>query len=71
LYVEPSHVGKGAGSRLLEQAKRLCPAGLDLWTFQSNAGARQFYESHGFVPVDETSGDNEEGAPDVRYHWPG
>lgn len=69
LYVDPDHVGHGAGGRLVEQAKSLSPAGLDLWTFQSNARARDFYEAHGFVAVEETSGDNEEGFPDVRYHW--
>ena len=40
-----------------------------LWTFQSNHGARRFYERHGFVAVQHTDGDNEEGAPDVRYEW--
>ena len=69
LYVDPAHVGQGTGTALLGQAKQLCPGGLDLWTFQSNVRARHFYEAHGFRPVGETSGDNEEGAPDVRYHW--
>jgi hypothetical protein len=41
-----------------------------LWTFQTNTGARRFYERHGFVAVDETDGSaNEERAPDVRYAW--
>jgi GNAT superfamily N-acetyltransferase len=71
LYVDPEHFGLGTGTRLLVQAKRLYPGGLDLWTFQSNGRARRFYEVHGFRPVEETLGDNEEGAPDVRYHWDG
>lgn len=41
----------------------------ELWTFQTNAGPRRFYERHGFVAVQFTDGDNEEGAPDVRYEW--
>jgi GNAT superfamily N-acetyltransferase len=71
LYVAPELSGAGIGSRLVELAKRRRPAGLQLWTFQANTGARRFYERHGFVAVDSTDGDNEEGAPDVRYEWPG
>lgn len=63
--------GAGIGEVLLAQAKRLRPRGLQLWTFQSNTGARRFYERHGFVAVEQTDGDNEEGAPDVRYEWRG
>jgi GNAT superfamily N-acetyltransferase len=70
LYVDPDHTGCGLGTRLLEVAKALNPEGLDLWTFESNEGARRFYERHGFAAVAATDGDNEEGMPDVRYHWP-
>ena len=70
LYVEPMYTGRGLGSRLVDLAKELNADGLDLWTFQANAGAKRFYERHTFVAVDTTEGDNEEGAPDVRYHWP-
>lgn len=69
LYVDPGHFGRGTGTKLVEHAKRLHPIGLDLWTFQSNTRARRFYEAHGFRPVEETEDDNEERAPDVRYHW--
>lgn len=71
LYVEPDHAGRGFGSRLLVLAKEVRPAGLDLWTFQSNHGARRFYERHGFEAVGMTAGDNEEDAPDVHYRWHG
>jgi len=71
LYLEPSRTGQGVGSHLLEHAKGVQPGGLDLWAFRSNTGARRFYERHGFVAVAFTEGDNEEGAPDVRYHWDG
>jgi GNAT superfamily N-acetyltransferase len=71
LYVDPSWQGQGLGTRLVDHAKQRSPGGLDLWTFQANARTRRFYGRHGFAPVEWTDGDNEEGAPDVRYHWPG
>jgi GNAT superfamily N-acetyltransferase len=70
LYVDPRHTGRGLGSRLLNAAKAIYSDRLDLWTFTANTRARHFYERHGFVAVGSTEGDNEEGAPDVRYHWP-
>lgn len=69
LYVDPDWINQGIGSRLLDIATERRPEGLDLWTFQTNHGARQFYERHGFTPVEITDGDNEEAAPDVRYQW--
>ncbi len=69
LYVDPLHTGAGLGSRLVELAQRAHPAGLDLWTFQANTAARRFYERRDFRAVAETDGDNEEEAPDIRYHW--
>jgi GNAT superfamily N-acetyltransferase len=71
LYVDPSWTGRRVGSRLLALAKQQRPEHLQLWTFQSNAGARRFYERHGFLAAEMTDGDNEEGAPDVRYEWRG
>jgi GNAT superfamily N-acetyltransferase len=70
LYVDPRRTGRGLGSRLVDVAKAVYPEGLDLWTFAANTGARRFYERHGFAAIESTEGDNEEGAPDVRYHWP-
>lgn len=70
LYVRRPWTGRGIGSRLLAVAKERRPEGLELWTFQVNAGARRFYERHGFVVVEMTDGSaNEEGQPDVRYAW--
>jgi GNAT superfamily N-acetyltransferase len=69
LYVEPDHVGRGYGAGLMAVAKQMRPLGLKLWTFEANIRARSFYERHGFVPAGATSGDNEEGVPDVRYEW--
>ena len=71
LYVAPAWTGRGIGSRLLELSQRMRPGGLSLWTFQVNAGARRFYEGHGFVVAEMTDGAaNEERQPDVRYTWP-
>jgi GNAT superfamily N-acetyltransferase len=70
LYVEPGLTARGIGSALLAVAKRERPQGLRLWTFQTNTGARRFYERHGFVEVRRTDGrDNEERAPDVLYSY--
>lgn len=68
LYVRPGSTGRGLGGRLVTLAQS-SHGRLLLWTFQANAGARRFYERHGFEAGLETPGDNEEGAPDVRYEW--
>jgi len=71
LYVDPAHHNSGTGTALLTHVKKEHPKGLQLWTFQANAGARRFYERHGFVAVEFTDGSgNEENTPDVRYVWP-
>jgi GNAT superfamily N-acetyltransferase len=70
LYVAREWTGGGIGSRLIELAKERRPAGLDLFTFQVNAGARRFYERHGFTAAWFGDGsENEERQPDVRYVW--
>lgn len=71
LYVDAGRTGRGLGTQMLQLARQLRPAGLDLWTFQSNDRARRFYERHGFEAVATTNGDNEEGAPDIHYRWRG
>ena len=70
LYTQPDYIGRGAGSLLLDAAKSEGVAALELWCFQANARARQFYEARGFRPVRFTDGEhNEEKTPDVRYRW--
>lgn len=70
LYVLAEWSGQGIGSRLLQTAKQQSPAGLQLWTFVSNAPARGFYERHGFVVAEQTDGSgNEEREPDLRMVW--
>jgi GNAT superfamily N-acetyltransferase len=70
LYVHPDSIGAGAGSLLIEGAKRSGEAALELWCFQANTHARRFYERHGFKAIRFSDGhDNEEKMPDVRYRW--
>jgi GNAT superfamily N-acetyltransferase len=70
LYVAPGWTGRGIGGSLVELAKTCRPGGLRLDTFQVNAGAMRFYESHGFSEVSRGDGSgNEEGQPDVEYSW--
>ncbi|TRC96337.1 GNAT family N-acetyltransferase [Mesorhizobium sp. WSM4303] len=67
LYLDPAWTGQGIGSRLLTQATAALPV-VKLHCFQSNTGARRFYERHGFRA--EAFGDgttNEEGLPDIFY----
>lgn len=72
LHVHPRFQNRGLGAALVQTAKRspAGSAGLQLWTFQANAGARRFYARHGFAEVEWTDGQrNEEKTPDVRLEW--
>jgi GNAT superfamily N-acetyltransferase len=70
LYLDPSSVALGIGSRFVERAKRELGAPIRLNTFQANEGARRFYERHGFRPLAFGDGSgNEEGCPDVLLEW--
>jgi len=67
LYLDPDWMGQGIGNRLLTQATAALPV-VKLHCFQSNTGARRFYERHAFRA--EAFGDgttNEEGLPDIFY----
>lgn len=67
LYVDIGHQGTGIGSALLERAVDREGAGVQLWAFQRNQRAREFYAQRGFVEVEMTDGlGNEEREPDVR-----
>jgi ribosomal protein S18 acetylase RimI-like enzyme len=69
LYVQPEFQRCGIGSALLEHARKLCPAGLELRTHEKNLGARAFYERHGFRAVRFGRSPPPENEPDVEYHW--
>jgi len=69
LYLAPDARERGMGAALLAEAKAGCDA-LQLWCFQSNEGARRFYERHGFVAEELTDGaGNDEKLPDIRFVW--
>jgi GNAT superfamily N-acetyltransferase len=68
MAVDPVLVGRGIGSLLLAHTLHTLPWPIRLYTFQANAGARRFYERHGFVAIEFTDGQaNEEHCPDVLY----
>lgn len=60
---------RGIGTKLLMLAQREQDE-LRLYTFQSNARGSAFYERHGFVIEELTSGEcNEQRMPDITYRW--
>ncbi|WP_284615367.1 GNAT family N-acetyltransferase [Aquabacterium humicola] len=68
LYLAPALVGRGLGTRLLQGALATLPRPVRLYTFEANAGARRFYERHGFRALAFSDGSgNEERCPDVLY----
>ncbi len=68
LYVRPDSVGLGLGSKLLQHALAGIRQPVRLYTFEANAGARRFYERHGFKPLEFSDGQsNEEKCPDILY----
>lgn len=70
LYLDPSEVGRGLGSLLLAEAKKILGSPIRLYTFQSNEDARRFYRRHGFREVEFSDGSsNEERTPDVLLEW--
>lgn len=70
LYVAPPAQRTGVGSTLFEHAMALQPNGFDLWVFQRNTSALDFYARYGCEVVRRTDGaDNQEHEPDVLLHW--
>jgi GNAT superfamily N-acetyltransferase len=70
LYVRPGFVSRGIGAQLLASAHTTLPRPIRLYTFQPNAGARRFFERHGYIAIDFTDGRaNEEQCPDVLYEY--
>ncbi len=69
MYVRPGAQRGGVGIVLLEKARELSPAGLELHTHQKNHRARCFYEKHGFRAVAFGVSPPPEDEPDVEYWW--
>jgi GNAT superfamily N-acetyltransferase len=70
MAVDPAWVGRGIGAVLLAHALRSLAPPVRLYTFQANAGARRFYERHGFAAIEFSDGQaNEERRPDVLYEF--
>ena len=69
MYVRPGAQRGGVGTALLEKARELSPAGLELHTHQRNYRARSFYEKHGFRAVAFGMSPPPEDEPDVEYWW--
>jgi GNAT superfamily N-acetyltransferase len=70
LYVAPPAQGTGVGTALFEHTMALQPDGFDLWVFQRNTRALDFYARFGCVEVRRTDGaSNEEHEPDVLLRW--
>lgn len=61
--------GAGYGKRLLDHAKASKFDELNLWSFVANTRACKFYEREGFIEIDRSEGDNEEGLPDILFRW--
>jgi len=70
LFVDPGFQRRGIGLAFLDRARQLSPTSLRLFTFQSNAKGRAFYEKNGFRAVKFGVSPPPEDEPDVEYAWP-
>jgi putative acetyltransferase len=68
IVVAPQLWGAGVAEMLLEEAKRLSPARLDLHVNQDNARAVRFYRKHGFAVAGEDV-NARSGAPVYLMRW--
>lgn len=68
LAVDPTHQGGGVADRLMDGAKALSPAGLDLEVNHDNGRARRFYARHGFETVGAGRNPNS-GRPTLLLRW--
>jgi len=68
IVVAPQHWGAGIAEMLLDEAKRLSPARLELHVNQDNARAVRFYRKHDFVLAGEEV-NARSGAPVYLMTW--
>lgn len=71
IYVQPAHLGIGAGAALMTTALAALHASFDavgVWVLESNARARRFYERFGLAPTGERRVLDLDGpVPEVRH----
>jgi len=68
LYIHVDYQGKGLGKRFLALAKENSKGRLELYTFEVNHKAQQFYERNGFKIIGRGY-ENEENMDDIKYEW--
>lgn len=68
IVVAPELWGSGVALRLLDEAKRISPRGLDLLVNKDNFRAIRFYEKHGFKYAGEDT-NPVSGQPVTRMAW--
>lgn len=69
LFISPSFQNQGIGRRVILDLQSRFDS-LQLWVFQDNKRAAQFYESAGFLKAASTTGrENEFGLEEVEYRW--
>ena len=68
-YVDPDSKRQSVGASLISAAKALSPSGLHLFTFETNASGRAFYEKHGFRATGFAISPQPESEPHVEYRW--
>ena len=70
LVVSPDHWGSELANALVDEAKRLSPAGVTLLVNKDNSRAIRFYERNGFVHAGEDVNPTS-GRPVLKMVWKG
>ena len=70
IVVAPEAWADGIGARLLDEAKRMAPRGIDLHVNTDNDRAIRFYEKHGFA-ISGRGQNARSGAPVHKMSWQG
>ena len=70
LVVSPDHWGSELANALVDEAKRLSPAGVTLLVNKDNSRAIRFYERNGFVHAGEDVNPTS-GRPVLKMAWTG
>jgi len=68
LYIDVDFLNQGIGTHLLNIAKERSSGILELFTFQRNQPAIDFYEKNGFFEIGRNF-ENELNLPDIKYCW--